>query len=141
MFENPRRGMQTRSFIKNVRKIVDLQLSSKQIFSENWRWVPLTAGALNKEEENGMLCNPTATHSWTTSDFCPFSPMSTHLLPSSLWNMRVRKFLRISSRKFWDSFSSYGLKRCHKFSHLSQNCHCHKKSKKWSIITTILNSN
>lgn len=46
-----------------------------------------------------------------------------------------------NSRKFWNSFSSYGLKWCHKFSHLSQNCLCHRKSKKWSIINTIFNSN
>lgn len=121
---------------------VNLTLCSQCSFSLFlWHYVWLNTGALDKEEENGMLCNPTATHSWTTFDSCPFSPMSTHPSPSSPWNMRVRKFLRITSRKFWNSFSSYGLKWCHKFSHLSQNCHCHRKSKKWSIITTILNSN
>ena len=41
MFENPRRGRQARNFTKNVPKILDLKLSSEQIFSENWRWVPL----------------------------------------------------------------------------------------------------
>ena len=41
MFENPRRGRQARNFTTNVPKILDLKLSSEQIFSENWRWVPL----------------------------------------------------------------------------------------------------
>ena len=41
MFENPRRGRQARNFITNVSKILDLKSSSEQIFSENWRWVPL----------------------------------------------------------------------------------------------------
>ena len=41
MFENPRRGRQARNFITKVPKILDLKSSSEQIFSENWRWVPL----------------------------------------------------------------------------------------------------
>ena len=41
MFENPRRGRQTRNFTTNVPKILDLKSASEQIFSENWRWVPL----------------------------------------------------------------------------------------------------
>ena len=41
MFENPRRGRQARNFTANVPKILDLQSSSEQIFSEKWRWVPL----------------------------------------------------------------------------------------------------
>ena len=41
MFENPRRGRQTRNFARNVPKIRDLKSSSEQIFSENCRWVPL----------------------------------------------------------------------------------------------------
>ena len=41
MFENPRRGTQARNFTTNVPKIVDLKSSSEQIFSENWRWVPM----------------------------------------------------------------------------------------------------
>ena len=41
MFENPRRGRQARNFKTNVPKILDLKSSSEQIFSENWRWVPL----------------------------------------------------------------------------------------------------
>ena len=42
MFENPRRGRQARNFTTNVPKILDLKSSSKQIFSKNWRWVPLS---------------------------------------------------------------------------------------------------
>ena len=41
MFENPRRGRQARNFGKNGLKILDLNSSSEQIFSENCRWVPL----------------------------------------------------------------------------------------------------
>ena len=41
MLENPRRGRQARNFITNVPKILDLESSSEQIFSEDWRWVPL----------------------------------------------------------------------------------------------------
>ena len=41
MFENPRRGRQARNFTTNVPKILDLKSFSEQIFSENWRWVPL----------------------------------------------------------------------------------------------------
>ena len=42
MFENPRRGRQARNYTTNVPKILDFKSSSEQIFSENWRWVPLT---------------------------------------------------------------------------------------------------
>ena len=38
----PRRGRQARHFTTNVPKILDLKSSSEQIFSENWRWVPLS---------------------------------------------------------------------------------------------------
>ena len=41
MFKNPRRGRQATNFTKNVPKILDLKSSYEQIFSENWRWVPL----------------------------------------------------------------------------------------------------
>ena len=41
MFENPRRDRQARNFTTNVPKILDLKSSSEQMFSENWRWVPL----------------------------------------------------------------------------------------------------
>ena len=41
MFENPRRGRQTRNLTTNVPKILDLKSSSEHIFSENCRWVPL----------------------------------------------------------------------------------------------------
>ena len=40
MFENPRRGRQARNFTTNVPKIIDLKLSSEQIFS---RKLPLGA--------------------------------------------------------------------------------------------------
>ena len=41
MFETPSRGKQARNFTTNVPKTLDLKSSSEQIFSENWRWVPL----------------------------------------------------------------------------------------------------
>ena len=47
MFENPRRGRQARNFTTNVPKILDLKSSSEQIFSENWRWVPLSIHLLS----------------------------------------------------------------------------------------------
>ena len=41
---NPRTeaGKQAKNFTKNVPKILHLKSSSEQIFSDNWRWVPLT---------------------------------------------------------------------------------------------------
>ena len=45
-FENPRRGRQARNFTTNIPKILDLKSSSEQLFSENWRWVPLSASGL-----------------------------------------------------------------------------------------------
>ena len=42
MFENPRRGREARNFTTNGPKILDLKSSSEQIFSKNWRWVPLS---------------------------------------------------------------------------------------------------
>ena len=41
MFKNPRRGRQATNFKTNVAKILDLKLSTEQIFSENCLWVPL----------------------------------------------------------------------------------------------------
>ena len=41
MFENPSRGRQARNCTKNIPKILDLKSSSEQIFSKNYRWVPL----------------------------------------------------------------------------------------------------
>ena len=43
MLENLRRGRQARNITINVPKILDLKSSSEQIFSKNWRWVPLIA--------------------------------------------------------------------------------------------------
>ena len=39
--ENPRGGREARNFTTNVPEILDLKWSSEQIFSKNWRWVPL----------------------------------------------------------------------------------------------------
>ena len=47
MFENPRRCRQARNFTTNVPKILDLNSSSEQIFSENCRWVPLLLCSFN----------------------------------------------------------------------------------------------
>ena len=41
MFENPRRGRQTRNFTTNAPKILNRKSSSEEKFSENCRWVPL----------------------------------------------------------------------------------------------------
>ena len=56
MFENPRRGRQTRNFTTNVPKILDLKSSSGQIFSENWRWVPLEFLHKNLNREKHRNC-------------------------------------------------------------------------------------
>ena len=50
MFENLRRGREARNFTINVPKILDLQSSSEQIFSENWRWVPLLSVQLSSSQ-------------------------------------------------------------------------------------------
>ena len=55
LFENPRRGMQARNFTTNVPKILDLKSSSEQIFSENYRWVPLKSGKLITMKESKDL--------------------------------------------------------------------------------------
>ena len=64
MFENPRRGRQARNFTTNVPKILDRKSSSEEIFSKNWRWVPLITrlyGAdllsVNKIKIIGVLLN------------------------------------------------------------------------------------
>ena len=49
MSEKPRRGRQARYFTTNVPKIVDLESSSEQTFSESWRWVPL--------KRTGKICS------------------------------------------------------------------------------------
>ena len=48
MFENPRRGRQARNFTTNVPKILDLKSSFEQIFSKNWRWVPLIRSRMKR---------------------------------------------------------------------------------------------
>ena len=41
VFENPRKSRQAGNFTTNVPKILDPKSSSEQIFSDNWRSVPL----------------------------------------------------------------------------------------------------
>ena len=53
---------QARNFITNVQKILDLKLSSEQIFSKNWRWVTLLfkeniCSFLAKRKELRKLCS------------------------------------------------------------------------------------
>ena len=43
MFQNPWRGRQARNFYNKCSEILDLKSSSEQIFSKNWRWMPLTS--------------------------------------------------------------------------------------------------
>ena len=57
MFENPRRGRQARNFTTNDPKMVDLKSSSKQIFSESWRRVPLIASSVQKVSYSKPLHN------------------------------------------------------------------------------------
>ena len=62
------RGRQARNFSTNVPKTLDLKSSSEQIFSENWRWVPLLNGIrrdlltvvwleLRRDERLNMVAN------------------------------------------------------------------------------------
>ena len=53
MFENPNK-YQARNFTTNVPKILDLKSSYEQIFSENWRWVPLIEMAMESVRINGV---------------------------------------------------------------------------------------
>ena len=46
---------------KNVPKILDLKSSSEQIFSENWRCVPLIKASI---DQNLLLFIPCDTTSW-----------------------------------------------------------------------------
>ena len=43
MFENPRTCRQARNLTTKISEILDLKSSSELIFSENCRWVPLSA--------------------------------------------------------------------------------------------------
>ena len=54
MFENPRRGRQARNFTKNIPKILDLKSSYEQIFSKNYRWVPLLY-YMNRKKKNNKV--------------------------------------------------------------------------------------
>ena len=68
MFENPRRGRQARNFTTNAPKILDLKLSSEQIFS---RKLPLGAPELRFAMMRNLNCYPTRFKSWnlaTASD-------------------------------------------------------------------------
>ena len=47
VFENPRRGQASKKFYNKCSEILDLNSSSEQIFSENWRWVPLSIHLLS----------------------------------------------------------------------------------------------
>ena len=72
MFENPRRGRQARNFTINVPKILDLQSSSEQIFSENWRWVPLVHFILNMHwsvHSKSLRLQPARRHAGSTNVF------------------------------------------------------------------------
>ena len=55
MFENTRRGREARNFTANPPKILDLKLSSEQIFSENWRWVPCLVKGVDQNAFDSIL--------------------------------------------------------------------------------------
>ena len=54
-FENPRRGRQARNFTTTVSKFLDTKSSSEQIFSTNYRWVPLKLIEFLSDATNGCL--------------------------------------------------------------------------------------
>ena len=72
MFENPRRGRQARNFTTNVPKILDLKLSSEQIFSENWRWVPLIGKCTKMSYRSGLTSMTKTTKQITRRKFSFF---------------------------------------------------------------------
>ena len=64
MFENPRRGRLARNFATNVPKILDLNSSSEQIFSENWSWVPLKSKQLETPRASSYLISYSGNQIW-----------------------------------------------------------------------------
>ena len=115
MFENPRRGRHARNFTTNVPKILDLESSSEQIFSENWRWVPLfrrrfSTQSFCKSILVGKLCMVIdfVFSSCSRLQFSTFSLRPCHTYPYSFENATF--FLRfpkniLFTRSIFKSFS------------------------------------
>ena len=116
MFENPRRGRHARNFTTNVPKILDLESSSEQIFSENWRWVPLFRRGFSRQSfcksilvgklcmvQSILFCRPVPGFNFPRF---PWGPV--HTYPYSFENATL--FLRfpikfLSTRSIFASFS------------------------------------
>ena len=81
---NPRRGRQARNFTTNVPKIPDLKSSSEQIFSENWRWVPLSKVQISRRSK-----------AWTVN-----SQNKMHLHKQT----NLRNWTRLQSETHWQMF-------------------------------------
>ena len=89
MFENPRIGRQASNFTTNIPKILYLKSSSEQIFSENWRWVPLKAASKclwlpevftkhNKKSDLKLFFTPCKTARITLTRYCTFIELFFH---------------------------------------------------------------
>ena len=81
MFENPRRGRQTRNFTTNVPKILDLKSSSEQIFSENCLFDNWWSSLLSTQKETILR-----EFSWGSSWFLTAKLW----LANNVWEARVR---------------------------------------------------
>ena len=79
MFENPRRGRQERNFTTNAPKILDLKLSSEQIFS---RKLPLGAPE---------ICKNMATLNWWRQS-C---------------STEINRYIEPLTKKTWDEFELF----------------------------------
>ena len=97
MFENPRKGRQARNFTTNVPKIVDLKSSSEQIFSENWRWVPM----FRNDEETGAEIYTAIVSGIVTGDapvsYWPLFPMPLLRVPEAFTTVNLAQF----PSRFW----------------------------------------
>jgi len=93
MFENPRRGRQARNFTTNVTKILDLKSSSEQIFSENWRWVPLTHSRfqLGRPIKPSWYTPISLLKHWFSKQSSPTWSNNCEHIWSNWWNLIERK--------------------------------------------------
>ena len=96
MFENLRRGRQAINFTTNVPKILDLKSCSEQIFSENWRWVPLFRSFSKSKASPRQIYN--------ASMVPAFTPCRPHFRPHPLkksLDFGIQSFERLVTKLRW----------------------------------------
>ena len=99
-FENLRRGRQARNLTTNVPKILDLKSSSEQIFSKNWRWVPLYCV---KKKKNIVFFGPPV-------ETCNFESLNVYNFSSKSLKGSKKWFFKTVSESINQSFND--LKFC-----------------------------